>query len=116
MSLEWIQARTEMYKMQPESFADKSVRKFKENPLVPIGGWNRYRIRLTRLIDFRSFRLFGHSGRLELRFVELPEGRQADVAVHDADKNRGAGIYSYSAVGGNRNGSREVEEGLKWSG
>lgn len=37
MSLEWIQARTEMYKMQPESFAEKSVRKFKENPLVPIG-------------------------------------------------------------------------------
>lgn len=39
MSLEWIQTRTEMYKMQPESFAEKSVRKFKENPLVPIGGW-----------------------------------------------------------------------------
>lgn len=37
MSLEWIQARTEMYKMQPESFAEKSIRKFKENPLVPIG-------------------------------------------------------------------------------
>lgn len=37
MSLEWIQARTEMYKMQPESFTEKSVRKFKSNPLVPIG-------------------------------------------------------------------------------
>lgn len=37
MSLEWIQMRTEMYKMQPESFSEKSVRKFKENPLVPIG-------------------------------------------------------------------------------
>lgn len=37
MSLEWIQMRTEMYKMQPETFGEKSVRKFKENPLVPVG-------------------------------------------------------------------------------
>lgn len=37
MSLEWIQMRTEMYKMQPETFAEKSARKFKENPLVPVG-------------------------------------------------------------------------------
>lgn len=47
MSLEWIQARTEMYKMQPETFGEKSIRKFKENPLVPIGG---SRVDINRII------------------------------------------------------------------
>lgn len=37
MGLEWIQTRTEMYKIQPETFAQKGVRKFKENPFIPIG-------------------------------------------------------------------------------
>lgn len=45
MSLEWIQMRTEMYKREPETFSQKSVRKFKENPLVPIG---------TQWLEFRD--------------------------------------------------------------
>lgn len=67
MSLEWIQMRTELYKMQPESFGQKSMRKFKENPLVPIGtiiSWYDVPIIAHNIfiVYDESFRLHGHPG------------------------------------------------------
>ena len=106
MSLEWIQMRTEMYKMQPESFAQISVRKFKENPLVPIGKILQVN-RTTSKSHKDPFRCHCHSRSAVLWPMEFPKGRQEDVPVHDADPYPSPGLHTDRLARRNRNGCRQ---------
>lgn len=103
MSLEWIQMRAEINQMEPETFASKSMRKFKENPLVPIGMNVLYSTQCSTQIQYRLYsRLFGHTWCPDIWPVQFQNGQPQNEPVHDADQDHCPRLHTNSASGRNR--------------
>lgn len=70
--LDWIQLRTDMDDLMPETTWERGIRKFKENPFIPVGEYNLKTSHYKR----RAFRL-----KINFAFVNSPTDIQFDYLV-----------------------------------
>lgn len=89
--LDWIQLRKDMGPIG-ENFADKFMRKVKENPVVPVGKFQPKDCLHSHKTLF--FRMSCYNMCLRIWIVQLPHRKQKDVTNNDEDSYRSSGIDS----------------------